>query len=1104
MKQSSTILDVLELDKVSENSVEILELIEGEYIRCRDSGDFLGAGEWLLSRLKYDNNSAAEEIYSKIISIWASPLEMQSLPSNIDEIITMIDQFTPDELCVAFISASASYMAIKGNLPEGANSLAYRLRGQLAQIYSVDLHLKPLDICMQSVSNYQHDKATLLLNIESFSKTNCTTAKSVSIDIVKSIRNLKKKLVTSEKPILTELEFLLGTSFRSFCESCERSNTADIYRKAPDIRAQTEIYLKASSSRENSVLWHVTVIRIAKHILQLADEASQRSESITIPELSLATKLFKIDLKRTNYEMYVSATLANSGKGRAQQIEFQSLKKDTHVSVKVTSPKGHFQISGESLQLVTFKFMTDLTQASLSIPIVWRCVTDLGKTMTFEDNIEIHQQSTSTNWDLLKTAPPYSLRPIKTIERLFGRDAQLNRLKLNAHAGTSTMVWGQKRVGKTSVLQVLESELTKGSVICIMLRMGELKGLHEGQIAHRIAERLSTRLSRQRDKIPDESAFGAGLSRLVPFMDDLIREFPQDKFVVIIDEFDDFSPTYYMGERGKQFIKALRSLSEIGLTFFFVGSERMSKIYDMHHTHSQELNTWVNIALDRIESRKDCIDLIVKPVDNQIEYQAECVDFIVDYCNGNPYYMTLFCSQVMEKCIGEGRSFVGISDLESVRQILIEQLGETNFAHFWADNPEIDELKMAAHTAENCLVLSCMSFNNIELHSLNDMLEAQGTLISDSSLHLSERRIKAILDRLRRRNIVVLQGDVNGYSVPLPIFRDWLKINAELKILPKWTEYQRIERMRENKEDIQISVTDNTSQFPIPEEELLSVSQNLIYCGKQKDVSEIRVFLRQFDDEVRIEIAFRLLKRLSEKGFIAEGAKLHNLTVLQEAVHRKRSSIGSGAWTSVLRKLDNLCITHVDSDTKSGAAIARELAKRIRPGKIGSPSDISEWLSTHFQKDPILLVVDDFAGTGRTLKLGLNKLLTNSKTESIVEKYLKAGRVLCYLLYSFPEAIESLKTEYPQINFFSVETLTDELRALDSDADIFEDSNDIKYATEILLQYGRQLTPQNPLGWGNLGALIAFHNTVPNNTLPIFWSSGIVNGKQWKPLFPRA
>ena len=80
----------------------------------------------------------------------------------------------------------------------------------------------------------------------------------------------------------------------------------------------------------------------------------------------------------------------------------------------------------------------------------------------------------------------------------------------------------------------------------------------------------------------------------------------------------------------------------------------------------------------------------------------------------------------------------------------------------------------------------------------------------------------------------------------------------------------------------------------------------------------------------------------------------------------------------------------------------------------------------------------------------------------------------------------------------------DNVRALDADAGIFLNDEEIQFARDVMIQIGRELTPQIPLGYGDMGALVAFHNTVPNNTLPIFWSSGVVNDKLWKPLFPRA
>ncbi len=141
----------------------------------------------------------------------------------------------------------------------------------------------------------------------------------------------------------------------------------------------------------------------------------------------------------------------------------------------------------------------------------------------------------------------------------------------------------------------------------------------------------------------------------------------------------------------------------------------------------------------------------------------------------------------------------------------------------------------------------------------------------------------------------------------------------------------------------------------------------------QKEVSEIRIWLRQFDDDVRIDIAWTLLRQLASHGYISEGTRLPALGTVDEAVVKKRQQIGKGVWQEMRGRYDNLCITYVDSETKSGAATTRDLAKRRRPGKYGASTEIDEWIVSHLESDPIVIIVDDFAGTGRTLASGLKR-----------------------------------------------------------------------------------------------------------------------------------
>ena len=349
-----------------------------------------------------------------------------------------------------------------------------------------------------------------------------------------------------------------------------------------------------------------------------------------------------------------------------------------------------------------------------------------------------------------------------------------------------------------------------------------------------------------------------------------------------------------------------------------------------------------------------------------------------------------------------------------------------------------------------------------------------------------------------------MQQSHNGghVKIELPVFRDWVNENGESQLLPIWKQFQSQVQRKSDEKTTEIQLYVEAGAFPISEDELLPVSEKLIYLGKQKDVAEVRRWLRQFDDDNRIEIAFSLLKRLVEKGFVNEGAYVNNLEKMKECIQARRLDIGNGSWNMVRRRRDNLCISYVDSETKSGAATARELAKRMNPGKCGPLNDIRAWIHGHIESDPLLVIVDDFAGTGNTLNSGLNRLF--GKNADVLNELGREGRVLCCIQTAFPEAVQLLESEFPDVCVLVMETFGDEARAFEQDGDIFADEGERMFAQDALLQVGRQLNPQNPLGYGDMGALVAFYNTIPNNTLPVFWSSGTVNDRPWKALLPRA
>lgn len=1096
-----TIVDILELSEIAENSQEILSYIDDEVVRCRNAGDLLGAGEWLISQLKYVDAGTVEEVFAKTIAFWASPVELRGSPLSIRELISAIDDFVPEELALALVATYLISQQCRIAIPAAVADLAFRLSSELCSIFG-EPPRRSAEVIKVCTARLAASTAEMLAAVDSFCGASCIAAKAASVEVARKARQLKRFALAGERPILTEVDFLLGPAFRKFCESYEDHDTRGLIRRAPELRKQAlQAYAlndDRAKRRQNSTLWHLVANRIARHIVAIVDEEIGRSEAATTPALRLATSILKLDLSRCEREMTFSCRLVNAGEGRASKVTVVPDLAGVPGVLRILEPSGEFDVGGNSEQTVTFGLTLAKQRDSLRVPLVWSCSTLAGRRDSTTDMLVIEQQHVQPDWGKLEDDPPYTLKAIRKREKLFGRNSTLSQLLLNASAGTSTFLWGQKRVGKTSIIQVLADQLEKKNrFICSVLRMGEIKGLHEGQIAHRIAQRLGSKVPPGNIALPEEHSFGATLGGLIPFMETLISAYPDLSFVVIIDEFDDLNPALYTGERGKLFIKALRSLAEIGLTFFFVGSERMNTIYNRHET---EINQWKNIPLDCIESREDCKALIVEPVAGAIEYQSECVDSIVDYCGANPFYMHLVCSEVFQRCVNEQRTYVGESDLYSVLNYIARTQREGNFAHFWEDNPELDESIKTKEAAENCLLLCCLSTLGGQCESIDELFEAQERLGLGPAERLSSRELRIVLERLNSRSVT--SPRVRGGSINLVIFRNWLDERAEMYLLPKWREYwrKRPDQSLPETQDVHATVV-GSDFFSIPEEELLDVANRLTYCGSRKDVAEIRVWLRQFDDDIRIGIGFELLKRLSEKGFVTEGAKLRALGKVQETLQEIWKEAGSDAMFR--RRRPDLCMTFLDSEMKSGAITARDLAKRLSPAKQGAPREISNWIRTHDPTKSWLLIVDDFAATGNTLLGGFKKLVQESDP-SAIRSLLKARRIICCLLYAFPEALDELKQSYPEVVLVAANVFGDEVRGLDPRAGIFADDNEVAFAKEVLLQIGRELQPQRPLGHGEMAGLICFHDTIPNNSLPIFWSQGTVSERPWKPLFPRA
>ena len=1068
--------------------------------RYRANGDNLGVGEAYATQLSSVDDAHVEWIFANIVSRWASSSPMDVEINGIGDLVANVDKFVNKTLATAVVHATARLQMAGRRPPDGAGDLTFRIAASLRSQHRLSAKTKPEAAIRTAIATTNERQTALVNAVKRFCNTTVVAARLPSIDVVKRAHAYGDYALADEQWILRDMEVLLGTLFRKFCESCEKYDREQIPMRASDIRTQVQRTMDSLNDGLEYRLRCLVLEPVANHVSRLIEEGTRASEKMMMPSVRITGEVFKLDLAGASNDVVFPARVVNEGDGTAHAIQIGQGEGADSIELSASDPPVAFDLAPRTERLARLRLVGSPSAQRIEVPTTVTCETANGRPVSFRQTLVFQQQQSQPDWDELLRRPPYAINPIRERKDLFGRDSILSDLELHVATETSVFLWGQKRVGKTSVLQVLATNLRqRDDIVCIVLRMGELASLHEGQLGHTVAKRLVHTLELGRDA-PSEHEFRAGLGRLVPYVEELALETSQ-KMLVIVDEFDDLNPAFYLGERGKQFVKALRSLSEVGLTFMFVGSERMDSIYS---SHSADLNKWVNCSLDRIEAEADCKALITEPVAGMIEYEPEAVARIVEYCRGNPFYMHLVAGKVFRRCVQERRTFVGTSDVEHVRRSLVRELGPTNFAHFWEDVPVLDVNDKRRSVARNCLFLACVSaLGSGRYESLDDLVDVQAQMHLEPKHQLPAQAFQEVENGLLSRRVISgRRRGVRHVAVELPVFRDWLLEKGETELLRVWRTFQDEEIGEQTREEPGSHIVVESSAFPIEEDKLLSVSEKLVYLGKQKDVAEVRRWLRQFDDDARIEVAFLLLKRLVEEGFLNDGAFVNGLAKMEESVRARRLDVGDGTWRVVRgRRLDNLYLAYVDSETKSGAATARELAKRMIPGKCGSASGVPTWVRGHAESDPLVVVVDDFSGTGHTLVKGLERLWKLDR--AMMSELAAEGRLICCLQAAFPEAVRNVKSEFEGVDTLVMRTFDDKVRAFQPEATIFADEGDRAFAQQVMLQIGRQLFPQYPLGYGNMEALVAFHNTIPNNTLPVFWSTGNANGRVWTPLFPR-
>ena len=269
----------------------------------------------------------------------------------------------------------------------------------------------------------------------------------------------------------------------------------------------------------------------------------------------------------------------------------------------------------------------------------------------------------------------------------------------------SCYVTGQKRVGKSSLARAIQSRIEQTPTAhyhVLYLECGAI--MHAtgeqtlAELGRQLEEHFCHHLSRQFVWEPRE--YSSSLSPLNQLLETVSKEDDSNRFVVILDEFDEINESLYShGELANTFFLNLRTLaSKRNLAFVLVGAERMPYVMS---SQGEKLNKFDRELLDSFDQETEWSDfasLVRDPVAGSIVFHESALRKLYDLTDGHPYFTKALCTEAYELALRAKDAEISDEDIEKAAQRLLVSLDTNAFAHYWRDGTRgnADQVEIAA------------------------------------------------------------------------------------------------------------------------------------------------------------------------------------------------------------------------------------------------------------------------------------------------------------------------------------------------------------------------------------------------------------------------
>jgi GTP pyrophosphokinase len=371
---------------------------------------------------------------------------------------------------------------------------------------------------------------------------------------------------------------------------------------------------------------------------------------------------------------------------------------------------------------------------------------------------------------------PYTLRPVSGAG-FYGRRRELRELINNlreARPGEALLLWGPRRIGKTSLLlEFQQSVMASADYVMVFIDMQRFSGRSTTNFIRDVLRAIAQALGQ-----PEETP---KLNRLkrdpLGYFRSFLENSPglqQKHLVLIIDEFQLLPHLTEEEVTLADINRTFRSLIQHrgGLSIIFSGGGVLDSLL-------QQPDASFMLEVARYQ-KVDCLDetaarqLIIEPA-QRIIYEPSVVDNLLRLSARHPYYLQWLCGELMARADQEQRETIADEHLEWLLAEWLPGQGEQFFNHLWGSSAGLTRPQQ---------FISKLVLTALTLHAGADgwlsLAELEAAL---RDVLVDTPQLWYVLQDLAKMDTVMVSED--RYAMKMPLFQHWLRANYTIEQVMK-------------------------------------------------------------------------------------------------------------------------------------------------------------------------------------------------------------------------------------------------------------------------------------------------------------------------------